>query len=69
MNSVITTVMGILAALTAIGGALVLLADGDPATNPNWDVVAAAVIAGVGLIAARDNGKTSEAAGANTRAR
>ena len=59
-----TTVMGVCAILTAVVGAVKLLVDGDPATNPDWTAVIAAVAAGIGLIAARDNDKTSESVGA-----
>ena len=59
-----TTVMGVCAILSAVVGAVKLLVDGDPATNPDWTAVIAAVAAGIGLIAARDNDKTSESAGA-----
>ncbi len=64
MKSWKTTVMGICAILTAVAGAIKLLVDGDPATNPDWTAVCAAVAAGIGLIAARDNSKTSESVGA-----
>jgi len=59
-----TTVMGICAILVAVAGAVKLLVDGDPATNPDWTAVCAAVAAGIGLITARDNNKTSESVGA-----
>jgi len=59
-----TTVFGICAILTAVAGAVKLLVDNDPATNPDWTAVCAAVAAGIGLIAARDNNKSSESVGA-----
>jgi len=59
-----TTVMGVCAILTAVAGAVKLLVDGDPATNPDWTATLAAVAAGIGLIAARDNDKSSESVGA-----
>ena len=37
--------------------------DNDPSTVPEWGAVVAAIIAGIGLIAARDNNVTSEQAG------
>lgn len=37
--------------------------DADPNTNPDWTALIAAVTAGVGLIAARDNDKSSEDVG------
>lgn len=59
-----TTLAGIAAILTAGGTALTALADGDPMTNPDWAALIAAVIAGIGLLFARDNKVTSEQAGA-----
>ena len=64
MNSWKTTVFGICAILTAVAGAVKLLVDNDPATSPDWTAVCAAVAAGIGLIAARDNSKSSESVGA-----
>lgn len=59
-----TTAGGIGAILAAVGGAVNLLFDGNPATNPDWTTVIASVTAGFGLIFARDNAVTSEDAGA-----
>lgn len=59
-----TTTAGIAAIVAAVATALVALFDADPITMPDWGAVAAAFIAGVGLLAARDNKVTSEAAGA-----
>ena len=64
MKSWKTTVMGVCAILVAVAGAVKMLVDNDPATNPDWTAVCAAVAAGIGLIAARDNGKSSESVGA-----
>ena len=64
MKSWKTTVMGVCAILTAVAGAVKLLVDGDPATNPDWTATLAAVAAGIGLIAARDNDKSLESVGA-----
>lgn len=60
-----TTVCGILS-IVAAGATLVAipLLDSDPLTVPNWTAFVAAVTAGIGLIFARDNGVTSEQAGA-----
>ncbi len=55
-----TTMAGVGAILASIGTALNLLFDGNPATNPDWTSVVAAVSAGIGLIFARDNDKSSE---------
>lgn len=40
------------------------LTDNDPATIPNYNVAITAILAGVGLITARDNDKSSEETGA-----
>jgi len=60
-----TTLCGILT-IAASGITLVAipLLDADPLTIPNWTAFIAALTAGVGLLFARDNGVTSEAAGA-----
>jgi len=52
------------AILVAVAGAVQLLTDADPSTQPDWNSVVAAVAAGVGLILARDNSVTSKKAGA-----
>jgi hypothetical protein len=59
-----TTVAGVAAIVVAVGTAVTALFDNDPVTIPDWGAVAAAVMAGLGLIAARDNGVSSERAGA-----
>lgn len=64
MTSWKTTAAGIAAIVAALATAVGALFDADPVTMPDWGAVAAAVMAGVGLIAARDNGVTSEQAGA-----
>jgi drug/metabolite transporter (DMT)-like permease len=63
MKSWKTTTAGIAAIVAALATAVGALFDADPVTMPDWGAVAAAVMAGVGLIAARDNGVTSEQAG------
>jgi len=50
-----TTVLGIAAILTAVGSLLTAMFDSDPATVADWGTCAAAVIAGVGLIFAKDS--------------
>lgn len=55
-----TSAAGLGAIFAAIGDALTKMFDGDPATNPDWAVLIAAIMAGVGLLKARDNGVTSE---------
>lgn len=59
-----TTVAGIAAIVTAVASAIAALLDADPTTVPEWGAVAAAVMAGVGLLNARDNRVSSEQAGA-----
>jgi len=59
-----TTTAGIAAIVVAIGTAVGALFDADPLTLPDWGAVAAAVMAGIGLLAARDNKVNSEQAGA-----
>jgi hypothetical protein len=64
MTSWRTTTAGIAAIVVAIGTAVGALFDADPLTLPDWGAVAAAVMAGLGLLAARDNKISSEQAGA-----
>lgn len=54
MNNRNTTVAGIGAILVAIGGVLTAMFDGDPATAADFPTAIAAIIAGVGLILAKD---------------
>jgi anti-sigma-K factor RskA len=60
MKSWKTTASGISAIVAAVAGAVQLLLDNNPATNPDWTTVIAAVTAGFGLVFARDNDKRSE---------
>jgi hypothetical protein len=59
-----TTTAGIAAIVAALATAAVALFDADPLTTPDWGAVSAAFMAGVGLLAARDNKVSSEQAGA-----
>jgi hypothetical protein len=59
-----TSVAGLGAIFVSVGAALTAMFDNDPLTNPEWGVVIAAIIAGVGLLSARDNKVSSEQAGA-----
>jgi hypothetical protein len=59
-----TTVTGILAILAAVATVVKAEIDGDPTTLPDYGTAAAAILAGIGLLAARDNKVTSEQAGA-----
>lgn len=49
-----TTVAGIGAILVAVGSLLTALFDGDAATAPDYASAVAAIIAGIGLILAKD---------------
>jgi len=57
MKSRNTTVAGVGAILVAVGGVLVAMFDGDPQTAPDLATAIAAVIAGVGLMLAKDEKK------------
>lgn len=61
MKSWKTTIAGVSSILIAVGGILGALSNG---ASPDWTAAIAAIVSGIGLIAARDNGVTSEAAGA-----
>ena len=58
-----TTTTGILAILVAVAGALKAELDGDVSTVADWGAVAAAVVAGIGLILARDAKVSSQQEG------
>ena len=64
MKSKETTIAGICAILMAIVAAVTLLVDGNANTNPDYTVTIAAISAGIGLLRARDNNKSSESVGA-----
>lgn len=44
--------------IAAIASAIKAAVDGDPTTLPDWAMVVAAVITGIGLIAAKDSNVT-----------
>lgn len=54
MNNRNTTIAGIGSILVAVGGVLTAMFDGDAATVPDWTTAVAAILAGVGLIFAKD---------------
>jgi len=49
-----TTIAGIGSILVAVGALLTALFDGDAATAPDYATAVAAIVAGVGLILAKD---------------
>lgn len=60
-----TSAAGISAIIVAVFSLIVQpLTDNDPATVPNYEVAITAILAGIGLLTARDNDKTSEETGA-----
>jgi uncharacterized membrane protein YhiD involved in acid resistance len=59
-----TTTAGLGAILVAVGSAIAAHFDSDPTTVSDWGAVVAAIIAGVGLMLARDDKVSSESAGA-----
>ena len=54
MNNRNTTVAGIGSILVAVGAVLTALFDGVPLTLPDYPTAVAAILAGVGLILAKD---------------
>jgi uncharacterized YccA/Bax inhibitor family protein len=67
MKSWKTTLAGVAGVVAAIATAVQAQFDGDPATIPDWALVAGLLATGVGLLLARDNDKTSERVGARRR--
>jgi len=64
MRSWRTTVCGVLSIIAAgITLIAIPLLDADPGTMPNWSAFGVAAVAGIGLIFARDNNKSSEDVG------
>ena len=49
-----TTIAGIGSILVAVGAVLTALFDGDPLTLPDYPTAVAAILAGVGLVLAKD---------------
>lgn len=54
-----TTTCGILAIITAVANAVMFMIDGNAATNPDWTATSSAVMAGFGLIFAKDTTKAA----------
>lgn len=61
-----TTIAGVGAILVAVGSVLTAMFDGDPATAADFASAIAAVIAGVGLIMAKDAKPAPAAPAADT---
>lgn len=59
-----TSALGISAILVGVGAFLKASNDNDPSTVADMPALFAAVLAGIGLIFARDNNKSSEQVGA-----
>ena len=59
-----TSALGLSAILIAGGAYLKAATDNDASTVPDTAALVAAVLAGIGLLFARDNSKSSESAGA-----
>lgn len=64
MKSWKTTLAGAAAVVAAVATAVSAQFDNNPATVPDWTLVIGMITAGVGLMFARDNDKTSEQVGA-----
>jgi len=65
MKSWKTTAAGVGGLLTTIGSVLNQLFDGNPATNPDWNLVLPIILTSLIGIFARDNGVSSEQVGAD----
>lgn len=63
MKSWRTTIFGAGGVLAVLVSALQSLFDGNPQTNPDWNMVVAACLPAIGLLFARDHGVSSEDAG------
>jgi len=50
----------VVAIVVAIGGAINLLADGNPATMPDWNAVAGQMAVGLGLMFSQDHKKEKQ---------
>jgi len=59
-----TTTMGVIGIVIAVANAISAFVDGNPATNVDFAVLITQITMGLGLIKARDNGVSSEEAGA-----
>jgi len=55
-----TTILGFLTIIGAVIAGLIPLLDGNPTTNRNWGEVGAGIMAGVGLILAKDETKSGK---------
>lgn len=64
MKSWKTTASAVAALVTLIGAIIGQLTDGNPETNPDWNVAIPVLFAGLTGLFARDNKVSSESAGA-----
>ena len=64
-----TSAFGIAGIVSLIVGAIYLMADGDPTTNPNWTLIVPVICTAIANLFARDNKVTSEEVGAGAAAR
>lgn len=64
MNKYIVKTSALGGLLTLVAATIKLLADGDAATNPDWNTTVPLLISTVGLLFARQNNVTSEQVGA-----
>ena len=60
MSSLQTKIAAIASMVAAIAGAVVLYMDGDPMTNPDWNLLIALIITNIGVFTARQNTVSSE---------
>ena len=58
-----TTAAAIGMLLVAVGPVISALADGDPSTQPNWNLFLPEILAAIGLLFSRDANKSSQDSG------
>ena len=55
-----TSLTGLCLIVLAVFNAIKTIVDGNPTTNPDWNIAIAEIVTGIGLIFARDNNKSSQ---------